>query len=125
MLPPSPAASTRSGSRPARAPKTASTMRKPVTPRIDDAAGMTPLTIVPGGAITRSGRNRPAVFGTSSRSTERTHNATTDSVKDFVALMAPGTCGAEPVKSAVSVSPATSSVTWIFTGGPPTPLLSR
>ena len=58
-------------------------------PRMDEAAGMTPLTTVPGGATISRGRNMPAVLGISSRSTDRTHRATTEDVKESVLLMAP------------------------------------
>ena len=93
-------------------------------PRMDEAAGMTPLTTVPGGATISRGRNMPAVLGISSRSTDRTHRATTEDVKESVLLMAPLTCGAVPVKSARSSSPATVISTCKRTGGPPTPSLS-
>ena len=99
-------------------------MRKPVTPRIDDAAGIVQLTTVPSGATMRNGLNMPAVLGISSRIMLRTHSATTADVKDSVLFIAPRICSALPVKSAVSVSPCTVSVTWIFTGGPPRPSLS-
>ena len=58
----------------------------------DEAAGMAPCTTVPSGAMISSGRNMPAVFGTSaSRSTERTHSPTTEAVKESVLLRAPRT----------------------------------
>ena len=72
VLPPSPAAGTRSGISCASAPLRASRIRKPVTPRIDDAAGITTSAIVPGFVITVTGRNAPAVFGTSTVSAQRT-----------------------------------------------------
>ena len=56
VLPPSEAAITRSGSIWASAPKTVSTMRKPVSPRAAQAAGGTALAIVPGGAMTSMAR---------------------------------------------------------------------
>ena len=59
-------------------------MRKPVTPRIDDAAGITQFTTVPAGAMMVSGRNMPAVFGMSSRITARTQSATTDAMNERV-----------------------------------------
>ena len=43
-----------------------------MTPRIDDAAGITTSVTVPGFVSTRTGRNAPAVFGTSSVSAQRT-----------------------------------------------------
>ena len=71
VLPPSEAANTRSGSIIARQPKAQSTMRKPVRPRAAQAAGSTPLAIVPGGAITSIARNTPSLFGMFGGSTER------------------------------------------------------
>ena len=65
VLPPSPAAGTRSGISCASAPFIASKIRKPVTPRIDDAPGMTTCVTVPGFVITLIGRNAPAVLGIS------------------------------------------------------------
>ena len=56
VLPPSDAAIDRSGSIWASAPKHVSSMRKPVSPRAADAAGRTPLAMVPGGAITSMAR---------------------------------------------------------------------
>ena len=58
-LPPSPAAGTRSGISCASAPFTASKIRKPVTPRIVDAAGITTCATVPGFVTTLTGRNAP------------------------------------------------------------------
>ena len=72
VLPPSPAAATRSGSSWASAPLTASTTRNPVTPRIDEAPGITTSATVPGLVRTWIGRNAPAVFGTSTVSAART-----------------------------------------------------
>ena len=40
-------------------------MRKPVTPRIEDAPGMTTCVTVPGLVTTVTGRNAPAVLGIS------------------------------------------------------------
>src|SRR5207253_1185487 len=51
VLPPSPAAFTLSGSIMASAPNMVSTMRKPVSPRAAQAAGNTPLPMVPGGQV--------------------------------------------------------------------------
>jgi hypothetical protein len=56
VLPPSDAAIERCGSIRASAPKQVSIIRKPVRPRAADAAGSTPLAIVPGGAITSIAR---------------------------------------------------------------------
>ena len=56
VLPPSEAAIDRCGSILASAPKHVSIIRNPVNPRAADAAGNTPLAIVPGGAITSSAR---------------------------------------------------------------------
>ena len=56
----------------ASAPFSASTTRKPVTPRIDDAPGITTSVTVPGFVSTWTGRNAPAVFGTSRVSAQRT-----------------------------------------------------
>ena len=90
VLPPSPAASTRSGSRPASAPKTTSTMRKPVTPRIDEAAG---ITHVDHRARRRDDRERPeharGVRASAPAASTRTHSATTEAVNDSVLLSAP------------------------------------
>ncbi len=72
VFPPSPAAPTRSGTSWARAPLTASSTRKPVTPRIDDAPGMTTSAIVPGFVSTWIGRKAPEVFGISTVSAQRT-----------------------------------------------------
>ena len=72
MLPPSPAAGTRDGISCASAPLIASSARKPVTPRIDDAPGITTSQIVPGFVSTWIGRNAPDVFGISTASAERT-----------------------------------------------------
>ena len=72
VLPPSPAAATRCGSSCASAPQTASTMRNPVTPRIEEAPGMTTSAIVPGFVRMWIGRKAPAVFGTSTVSAART-----------------------------------------------------
>jgi len=55
----------RAGSNPAKAPRTVSERRNPVTPRIEDAAGMLALATVPSGAMTSIGLNMPAVFGIS------------------------------------------------------------
>ena len=49
-----------------------STMRKPVRPRAAQAAGSTPLAMVPGGQITSIARNTPSLFGMPGGSTERT-----------------------------------------------------
>ena len=54
---------TLSGSICASAPNMQSIMRKPVSPRAAQAAGSTPLAIVPGGAITSIARNKPSLFG--------------------------------------------------------------
>ena len=43
-----------------------------MTPRIDDAPGMTTCAIVPGFVSTWIGRNAPEVFGISTASAERT-----------------------------------------------------
>jgi hypothetical protein len=64
-LPPSPAAGTRCGISWASAPLTASNMRKPVTPRIVDAAGITTCATVPGFVTTSTGRNAPEDVGMS------------------------------------------------------------
>ena len=71
VLPPSPAAFTRSGSIMASAPNMQSTMRKPVRPRAAQAAGRMPLPIVPGGQITSMARNTPSLLGMPAGSTER------------------------------------------------------
>src|SRR2546422_2527186 len=70
VFPPSEAAKTRSGSIIARAPKTQSTMRKPVRPRAAVAAGSTQLAIVPGGAMTCTARWKPSLFGISAGRTD-------------------------------------------------------
>ena len=72
VLPPSPAAGTRDGISCASAPLIASSARKPVTPRIDDAPGITTSQTVPGFVSTLIGRNAPEVFGISTASAERT-----------------------------------------------------
>ena len=72
VLPPSPAAGIRSGISCASAPLSASRMRKPVTPRIDEAPGITTSATVPGFVRTWIGLNAPAVFGTSRVSAQRT-----------------------------------------------------
>ena len=72
VFPPSPAAGTRSGINCASAPLIASRARKPVTPRIDDAPGMTTSAIVPGVVRTWIGRNAPEVFAMSTVSADRT-----------------------------------------------------
>ena len=89
----------------ARAPNTASMRRKPVIPRIEEAAGISPLTTVPAGATIRKGRKSPAVLGISSCITDLMHRATTEAVNESVQLIAPLTCFSEPVKSAVRESP--------------------
>ena len=61
-----------------------SARRNPVIPLMEEAAGMTPCTTVPGGATIRSGLKSPAVLGTSSRMTERMQRATTEAVKESV-----------------------------------------
>ncbi len=71
VLPPSPAAGTRSGISCASAPFSASRTRKPVTPRIDDAPGITTSATVPGFVSTVIGLNAPAVFGTSTVRAQR------------------------------------------------------
>ena len=63
--PPSPAAGTRSGISCASAPFTASNIRKPVTPRMVDAAGITTCATVPGFVTTLTGRNAPELVGIS------------------------------------------------------------
>ena len=72
VLPPSPAAGMRSGISWASAPLSASRIRKPVTPRIDEAPGITTSATVPGFVSTVIGLKAPAVFGTSSVSAQRT-----------------------------------------------------
>jgi len=72
VLPPSPAAFTRSGSIMASAPNMQSVMRKPVRPRAAHAAGSTPLPTVPGGQTTSMARNTPSLFGMPGGRTERT-----------------------------------------------------
>ncbi len=47
-------------------------MRKPVSPRAAQAAGSTPLAIVPAGAITSMARNTPSLLGMFSDSTDFT-----------------------------------------------------
>ena len=71
-LPPSPAAGTRCGISCASAPLTASNMRKPVTPRIVEAAGMTTCATVPGFVTTFTGRNAPDVVGISELTADMT-----------------------------------------------------
>ena len=63
---------TRSGSSWASAPLTASRTRNPVTPRIEEAPGITTSAIVPGLVRMWIGRKAPAVFGTSTVSAART-----------------------------------------------------
>ena len=72
VLPPSPAAGTREGTSCASAPLTASSTRKPVTPRIEDAPGITTSAIVPGFVSTWIGLKAPDVFGISTVSAQRT-----------------------------------------------------
>ena len=50
----------------------ASTMRNPVTPRIEEAPGITTSATVPGLVRMWIGRKAPAVFGTSTVSAART-----------------------------------------------------
>ena len=47
----------------ASAPKAQSVARKPVRPRAAQAAGRTPLVMVPGGAVTSTQRNTPSLLG--------------------------------------------------------------
>ena len=69
---PDDAAGMRSGAALARAPSSTSVMRCEVsTLPAAIAAGGSALTTVPSGAITRIGRNSPAVDGTSSASRQR------------------------------------------------------
>src|ERR1700724_912533 len=63
VLPPSELAKTLSGSICDSAPNMQSTMRKPVRPRAAQAAGSTPLAMVPGGAVTSMARKTPLVVG--------------------------------------------------------------
>ena len=63
VLPPSPAAGTRSGTISASAPNMASTTRYPVRARAAQAAGSRGLRILPSGARTSMARKTPALFG--------------------------------------------------------------
>ena len=56
----------------ASAPFTASNIRKPVTPRIVDAAGITTCATVPGFVTTFTGRNAPDVVGISELTADMT-----------------------------------------------------
>src|SRR5262245_4649883 len=111
VLPPSDEAKTRSGSMCASAPKQQSTIRNPVSPRAAVAAGKTQFATVPGGAITRIGRETPPFFGVSGGKIDLMHVYVAAFVNDIVLLIAPFTCGDEPVQSAISVSPSLRSVT--------------
>lgn len=86
------------------APKIVSTMRNPVTPRMEEAPGITTSATVPGSVMIFRGRNIPAVLGTSPLMAHRTHTATAPQVKERVELSAPRTWGSVPLKSAVKVS---------------------
>ena len=55
------------------APKIVSTIRNPVTPRIEEAPGITTSATVPGSVMMFRGRNIPAVLGTSPLMAHRTH----------------------------------------------------
>ena len=72
QTPPSLAAPTLSGTIIARAPKVQSIMRKPVTPRMAQAPGITTDVTVPGGVVTSIGRNMPSLLGMSAGRMERT-----------------------------------------------------
>ena len=65
------AAVTRPGTAWARAPKTRSTTRWQVESRECTAAGATQFSTLPGVAVTRSGRARPAFGSTSGSTTAR------------------------------------------------------
>src|SRR5215510_12963364 len=111
VFPPSEAAKTRSGSIIASAPKTQSTIRKPVRPRAAVAAGSTQLAIVPGGATTCTARWKPSLFGISAGRIDLMPVYVAAFGYDSVLLIATFTWGDDPVQSATSVSPDFWSVT--------------
>src|SRR5260370_17709807 len=89
VLPPSELAKTLSGSICDSAPNMQSTMRKPVRPRAAQAAGSTPLAMVPGGAVTSMARTPPSLFGMLAGNTERIAQYLADLVTDQCLLITP------------------------------------
>src|SRR5438270_49323 len=88
-----------------------SVMRNPVRPRAAQAAGRTPLPIVPGGQITSIARNTPSLFGMPGASTDRAPVYEAALVKERVLLIAPLTWGDVPVQSTTIWPPVLRIVT--------------
>ena len=79
-------------------------------------AGGAAATSVPAGAITLTGRMAPPLAGMVGSAADRRAKATADAVTASTALTLPGRCGSVPVKSKVTSSPATVTVTSIRPG---------
>src|SRR5262245_65690551 len=93
-------------------------MRNPVSPRAAVAAGKTQFAIVPGGAITRTTRWKPSLFGISGGKTDFTPVYVAALVYESVLLIAPFTWGDEPVQPATSDPPDLRSATKSRIGRP-------
>ena len=111
MFPPSDAAITLSGSIIANAPKTQSTILKPVNPLAAQAAGSTTFAIVPFGALTFMHRKKPSLAGTSLGSMHFTPQYVAALVNDNVLFIAPLTCSSVPDQSASRLSPCFLNLT--------------
>ena len=109
----------------ASAPFTASSARNPVTPRIDEAPGITTSATVPGVVSTWIGRKAPEVFGISTVSAQRTAWYTHASMNERVLFSEPRTIGAQSVRSAVISSPSIVTVAVIRTSARSIPSESR
>src|SRR5690242_10726267 len=111
LLPPSPAAAMRFGINLASAALTVSRILKPVTPRIDDAAGITTCATVPGFVTTVIGLKAPAVNGTSVLSAAMIGWYTLACANGRGVFSDPGTIGADSDKSTITWLPSIVSVT--------------
>jgi len=96
-----------------------------VTPRIDEAPGITTSATVPGFVSTVTGRKAPEVFGTSTVRAERTAWYAHASTNERVLLSEPRTIGADSVRSAITSSPLMVTVALIGTSTRSIPSESR
>src|SRR5688500_10375791 len=114
---PCPAAGTRPGNACASAPRHTSAIRcETSTLPAPTAAGGRAFTIVPAGAITRTGRIAPPLAGNVGSQAERKANETQLTVTASTALTLPGRCSDEPVKSNVTVPSAAERVSFTTIG---------